>query len=290
MIEEVHRDNLKNYNLPFVPYIFPYKDSKLLLRHGEENHVTLVQDFNYGNLNFSVKEFLMDWYYSGFPKNLMKTSSETYSNIWRTHIMIDGKKYPLFYGEDYRDRFAASLFSHGLSLEIRSDEDFSETVRELFLDFNPVSVNRRFYQLSHYINTKAWRWFEEERMGRMNWSELNNTRIGDYYGDSKGDFNNIHKIEIYRNVNGDYLWLDMAIKGTGFKNLYYKFEDSGNLFSEVTSINDWKVYLVSEFGPAILRYENDKIVVTVTLPYIEFGDVWKYMDIIEKLNLINKFP
>lgn len=288
MIKEVNESDLKNYELPFVPYIFPFKDSKFSLRHDEKNHFSLVQNFSYGNLKLSVKEFFMDWFYSGFPKNLMKTSSETYSNIWRTHIVVGGKKYPLFYGKDYRGRFAASIYCHGLSLEMRSDEDFSEEVKDLFLDFDPVPISSRFYQLSYYINRRAWRWFEEERIGRMEWSDLDNARIGDYYGDSKGNFNNIHKIEIYRNVKGDHLWLDMAVKGTGVKNLYYRFEENGKLFSEVTSINNWRVYLVSEFGPAILRCEDDKIVTTVTLPYIEFGDVWKYMDIIEKLNLINK--
>ncbi len=290
MIEEISPHDFNDFKLPFEPYLFPYEDSKIFLRKDDARHITVVQNFSYENINFSAKEFFMDWYYYGFPKNLMKNSSETYSNIWRNHVEINGKNYPIFYGKDYRDRFAASISSGGVTVELRSNSDFSEMLNDIFRNFKIRNSDKRFYELSHYIKRDSWRWFEEERIGRMSWSPMNNVRIGDYYGDSHGNFNNIHEIEIYRNIYGDYLWLDYALKNTGLKNLYYRFNGHGNLFSEITRINDWNVFLASEFGPAILRYENEKKVFVVSLPFVEFGDVWKYMDIIEKLNLMSRFP
>ncbi|MCL4345707.1 MAG: hypothetical protein M1496_05020 [Candidatus Thermoplasmatota archaeon] len=290
MIREIPAEEINKYELPFVPYLFPENNGRVKLRIDDVRHITLVQDLELGGMKISVKEFFLDWFYSGFPKNLMKTSSEPYSNLWRTMVMINGRNIPAFFGKDYKGRFAASFNKGGLNIEIRSDSDFSEIARDLIERINPRPVNKKFLELSYYINNQGWRWFEEERIGRMKWNPLLNERLGDYYGDSHGNFQDMHAIRIYRNTDGDYLWVDQAMKGTGIKNLYYRFDVNGTLFSDVSEMNNWKVFLLSEYGPAILRSETGKLVNTVTLPYIEMGDVWKYIDLIEKLNLIDGFP
>jgi len=256
----------------------------------EKRHITLVENFEIEGIQISSKQFFMDWYYYGFPKNLMKTSSSSYSNLWRSVVELDGKYKPLFYGNDYRGRYAASFSTSGLTVEMRSNKDFSEKVREILEGIRVKPLNEKFYRLSFYAGKKMSGWFEEERIGNMEWQDSKEERIGDYYPDSSGTFGNLERIDIYRNVEGDYLWVDRALKNTGIKNLYYSYDREGNLFTEVSKFNEWSLYLLSESGPAIIRRENSDRICTVTIPYLTMGDLWKYVDIIEKLNLFETFP
>ena len=62
------------------------------------------------------------------------------------------------------------------------------------------------------------------------------------------------------------------------------------MFTEHVKMNRWRVGILSQHGPAIMVMENPFYRYILSLPTIEPGDLWKYVDIMENLNIDTFMP
>ena len=59
-------------SMPFIPIVPEnIRASSLGLRIRDEKWPTLRYFIDYGNHRIRIKEFFMDWFFTGFPKSLM---------------------------------------------------------------------------------------------------------------------------------------------------------------------------------------------------------------------------
>ncbi len=287
MITEIDKKSIEGLSLPFDPVLFDIPDSKFTLREDPNRHTTLLQSFKIDNSEVSVKSFFMDWFYYGFPKNMMKTASEYFSNGRAIQLEFSGRVYNCFIGEDYKGRSSACIFLNGTCLEFRSSFLDEKLLHNLFSRAEQKLISRgtRFHEKSFYATHMGpYSWFEDERIGRLSWKDSGLYSIGEFDSDSTGILPGLHKISIFKNKHNEYLWLDVAAKAKGVRNLSYRFNFRGNLFTENLKMNSWRVAILSQNGPALMVKETPFFRHIMALPAIEPGDLWKYVDIIENLN------
>ncbi len=288
MIRDISKQDLLKEKLPFNPVIFEGEDVSFSIREPTDRHTTLIQKFSHDGMEISVKSFFMDWFYYGFPKNMMKTASDYFSAAEEFEVTLEGKKYIAFSGEDYRNRKTICTYIDGTCLEVRVDKGDPSMAGEIFkkaknfkIDL-PVSFRERSFYAQH---RGPYSWFEDERIGRLSWRDLESEKIGQFSPDSMGILPGLHKISIFVNERNEYLWLDVAARGKGLRNLSYRFNFSGTVFREHLKMNRWRVGILSQHGPAIMVMENPFFRYILSLPSIEPGDLWKYVDIMENLNI-----
>jgi hypothetical protein len=288
LIREITEEELLTETIPFNLVLFKGYDSTFTIRDPADRHTTVIQRFRHEGLEISVKSFFMDWFYYGFPKNMMKTASDYFSDAQPFELNFEGNRYNAFFGDDYRNRKTICAYIDGICIEVRVEKGDPELAKNIFKNAKKVKTTNlmSFMERSFYATYRGpYTWFEDERIGRLSWKPLEAENIGEFSPDSVGNLPGLHKLSIFVNKRNEYLWLDVAVRGKGLRNLSYRFNFSGSIFKERVKMNRWRVGILSQHGPAIMVMENPFFRYIMSLPNIEPGDLWKYVDIMENLNI-----
>ncbi len=236
-------------------------------REEGEKWSTLRFVCDYKGIKYRFKEFFLDWFYTGYPKSLMKNFMETYSRI----IFKKIGEFNVFFGLDYKNLHAASIYHKGTQIEIEAlnnykMEDFEALISELSEYENEKLINSPFHIRSFHARSKKWDWFEEKRIALANWHLLPdkfgpyNVSIGELR-DTKG------RIEFFIFSNADFsdvMWLEMVDTNIGIENAYYKFRKVTGIYNEIFESGLTVFGIRNPLGPAIMQIRSEDKVITFT--------------------------
>ena len=286
MIFEISEQELKSLVLPFNVYLPEKRHDKITLRMSYYRHPTLKIWFPEEQI--TIKEFFMDWFYYGFPKNHMKSSNEYFGKETIQEIEIDGIKRTLFTGIDYENSYSSCLFLNGTCLEIRHNRSSLEDVIEIIKTLKEVNSSKKsnFLSRSFYANPPGEVfWFEETRISRIKWKTINDQSIFDSRSFDLGFLNNDQKLIIFENSQGDYVFIDMSKNTKLVKNLRYSFKGTAPIFVKVERGRDYIMGIISEFGPMVYQFFQKDFSLTITVPSVKSFDFGKeqILHILKKL-------
>lgn len=261
---------IKNVHLPFVVFGIENWVHTYSLRLSYYRHPTVV--FEIPEKSIHIKEFFMDWFYYGFPKNQMISVSSFYGAVKRRKLILNDETYPLFTGKDYTGKMSSCVFIEGTCLEIRHPEtQISELVN--FLEhMYAVSrpENKPFFKKSFYCNPPGTVfWFEEERMSRLKWAGGKDFDFEDYELDSSGHLDDIQKMLVFVNNRNDYIFVDVSSADTMLRNLRYNFFGETPVFVEKERDENSIIGTLSDVGPILGQFRIKNYYVTVTIPRID---------------------
>ncbi len=294
MIFDIELEDLKRIYLPFVCFLPPEEIDKISVRYSYITPVSVKIQFTHDNNRFIMKQYFMDWFYYGFPKNQLRSAVDFYGDMNRNVISKNGMKYEAYSGPDYRGLNCSTTFIYGTCIEMNHPPGEMKSAIFILEHMEPINFRKlNFLESSFYANYKGpLSWFEEERIARLFWRKTDDLHIWDYSGDATGLMKNTHRITILRNTLNEYMWIDVAAKGTGIKNLRYNLSREGNIFTLSKRTENEFYGSVSPEGPFIMQRESQKFYFTVSLPRPIGGtdtveDNWSH---IENLNLDEFLP
>ncbi|MEM4778887.1 MAG: hypothetical protein QW062_05565 [Thermoplasmatales archaeon] len=215
-----------------------------------------------------VKEFFLDWFYQGFPKNLMNSFVSSYSRVYAA----TGPGYVYFVGKDYKDMHASSAFILGTEVEIEAEsrkvvEDVSKTlVPVMKMD---KFKNIRFCDRSFFARGGKPDWFEERRIASLNWTPLSEPSGWDRFKpDSVGTLtelgNIVQRISIFsEDFTRRTIWIDSARKDLAGKDNYYILRRDGNFYDAFYEIGGLLAFK-QPYGPAMFQAFIDNNIVTIS--------------------------
>ncbi|MEM0133692.1 MAG: hypothetical protein QXU18_00475 [Thermoplasmatales archaeon] len=233
-----------------------------------------------------VKEFFLDWFYPGFPKSLMKSFVSSYSSLDSSLV----KDWIVFFGTNYKGKYASSSFSLGTQVEVEGGSTFhvkrlSEMMVPPFLD--EKFKNFPFYKRSFFANKGDPEWFEEKRIRNLTWGPPSDDFcINSLCIDSIGIFKKAnYSLETVFTFSEDYYkraaWVDIAKSGGKAEHLVYELRKNGNFFDEFEE-GEKTIAFRRENGPTIARFERGDFVITVSLSPL--FSLYEAKKVIEKLD------
>ncbi|AKA49341.1 hypothetical protein IX51_09760 [uncultured archaeon] len=235
---------------------------------------------------FRVKEFFLDWFYTGFPKSLMKSLVDTYDPI--ESFLMDGKI--CYFGRDYKGRNSVSFYWQGTSVEIEcfqeaEMQDFENVLKDLNAesDFVNSLANKGFLDRSFLASGGNDNWWEAQRISRMKWVKLCETSkqsvsgrslrldsFGNYLGHD-GTTNSILILsdKLYSSV----VWVDLLDLSSLIDHGYYKFRKVVGIFDLFEDDPNFLCHR-SPYGPSILQASmfGKKCTISLT-PDFNFRDL-----------------
>lgn len=263
-LEELQK--IESRFLFFIPKGLELYD--LSYRNEAEKWSTLRFYTNYRGERLRVKEFFLDWFYTSFPKNLMKSFVDSYSNL----SVYKEEGFKVFIGMDYKDILASSAFMLGTQVEIEGVN--TETILEVNRLMHPLQNDDRFKEMpyherSFFSRNKSYNWFEEERIARMSWHKPHypysiNGSIASSFGifSREGQTQGITLI-----FNKDYftkvIWLEISRLNEAVPHNYYILRREGNLY-KFTEFKGGIIGYIDESGPGIWQRLSGNYVVTVS--------------------------
>jgi hypothetical protein len=265
----------------FIFYVsskFPMSD--ISYREEGEKWATLRYYTEVGGEKLRVKEFFLDWFYTGFPKSLMNSFVSTYSKTYASRL--NGNI--VFIGRNYKGMQAASSFLMGTQVEIEGGNEHS--LKKFHSSLVPVGIDERFRNMS-FINRSFFarnghpEWFEEERIHRLSWSGASHLpELDDFVPDSIGVLRQedrvINTIAIYRTeFFSQAIWLDISSTKNEFQNAFYELRSGEGLF-DFLEMEHGLLAFIDDSGPALYQEKNDEFVVTIS-----FSDIMSF----SKLNV-----
>lgn len=275
------------YRLPFMvlsPSKLEFKE--LSVRIDDEKWPTVRFKLISGNKEFRVKEFFMDWFFTGFPKSIMKDFSSSYSEV-QSFTVGDTV---IFYGKNYKGLDSITGYFHGTHLEVESNSHASEgefkvVVSDLLSrdpDFS-LTEKMQFPDRSHSSKGFYGEWFENRRISRLNWLRTSN---GEYKlhnhrlkASGIGYINSGNMKQVILILEEDnYLrniWYEIADRGIPIENAVYDMRQGTGFYTKKTESKDGSIIYRDPCGPGILRIEDGTNIVTVG-----FSPSFSYADII----------
>lgn len=277
----IHRlsdfSDLAGYDLPF-PLIRPeklkYRD--ISLRIDDEKWTTLRFIVKYKGKTFRVKEFFLDWFFTGFPKSLLKDFSSTYSSV--RDITVHG--FRIFCGKNYRRNDSASAYIYGTQVEIDSAEESDlDDFEAIFLDMlkdlpDPGKLSHmQFPERSHFARGYRSTWYEEERISRLNWyrtprdmfqmpgHSVRACGIGLLKRNPMEQIILILEENQWKNV----IWIESVEKNTELEHAFYRIRTGDGFYDFSSSADDRNMTLIfrRNSGPGIVRMETGDRIFTV---------------------------
>ena len=291
---------LQNMSLTFTPFIPSDIEVKNLTYRDEgERWSSLRYLCRFKGADLRIKIFFMDWFFTGFPKCLMKSFRETYSD---TEI-LKSKNGIAFSGKNYRGRDSATFYSNGSTVEIESfnpfsPSDFVEFINNLNLmkTRKPAPGDLSFFQRSFACRGKPTGWFEEERVRRLSWTleskefsydgiRFSNTGTGTLPSDADE-----HWISVFEDLERDHaIWIEYLRNGSKLKYGKYGLAGSSNFFTAMPAIGPNIIGLnAGNHGPLVLQAQLQHGTLTVAFsPDIPQDFLQEFMKstIFEFLNL-----
>ena len=267
-------------SIPFIPVVpMDLRASSISLRIHDEKWPTLRYSIDYGNHRIRIKEFFMDWFFTGFPKALMSSFADAYSKV---SFSASGAM-QIYSGKNYRNSDSASVYYHGTTIEAESSNSMKhEEFVELFtgsmagLDESFCQVNEmRFHERSFFASGHHGQWYEDERIARLSWQSGTSERIvlpdGENLDSSSfGKINNesgAHCIAIFQNnAFEDVLWLEAAPCATKIPHAYYKLRKGEGLFNEFVHLTEnCNAMLMQPNGPQVMQFTHNGRIITAAL-------------------------
>lgn len=294
MIFEEDRGQLKEAGLPFNVFVPDDGNYSSYVRYSytRPTSLKLVMETEYGQIR--IKEYFMDWFYYGFPKNQMKSAVDYYGMESIRNVKFQGVSHLMFSGLDYKGNFTSTIFIGGTLLEFRHSSELGALPGKILQGLKQINkVSNSFMDSSFICN--YWTgdsWFENNRIASLKWRKLSGESLFDYKPDSVGSLERMHKISILKNNNGEFLWVDISRKNTGIKNLRYRFSRGGNIFKITKSSGSSFFGSISEYGPYLYQTEDQNFVYTVTVPRMDefVADIGNFHTSMENLNLSSFLP
>lgn len=261
--------------LPFPVYTansLPF--TELSIRVNDEKWPTVRFFVMYGGKKFRVKEFFLDWFFTGFPKSLLEDFSSSYSDV--ETFYIEGT--PFYYGKNYHGLDSVSGYVSGTQVEIECDSsssigDFSEVVEDL-LSRKPDHVppeDMQFPERSHSAANPGGEWYENRRIGRLGWFRtrrekyafsghvMRTSGIGSMVADGKNMAILILEESGYEKV----IWAEMAGSGINIRNAIYNVRKGSGFYKRFSEIPGGSLLFREPGGPGILRIEDSSQTWTV---------------------------
>ncbi|MEM0129843.1 MAG: hypothetical protein QW100_00810 [Thermoplasmatales archaeon] len=227
-----------------------------------------------------VKEFFLDWFYQGFPKNLMNSFVSTYTRV----ETAAGRGYVYFVGKDYKDMHASSSFVLGTEVEIEGES--RKLVEEVSKTLVPVMKmdgfkNLRFCNRSFFARGGKPDWFEERRIASLSWTPLTEPAGWDRFKpDSVGTLteggNIVQRISIFsEDFTRRTIWIDFSRKDFPGKSNYYNLRRDGNFYDAFYDIGGLLAFK-QPYGPAMFQASIDNNIVTISFsPPIDLHEARK---------------
>lgn len=274
-------ENYRNFSeipkerFPFPIYRandLPFKE--LTLRTNDAKWPTVRFFVESRGKKFRIKEFFMDWFFTGFPKSLFKDFSSSYSEV--KDLVIDHTVF--YYGKNYHGLDSVSGFRFGTQLEVEckisaSPEDFIEVIEDLLETRPEISHLRgkQFPDRSHSAKGYESDWYENKRVSRLNWyrtgmkefifsgHRMTTSGIGTMAVEDKS-----HTILILEE-NGfeSAIWAEKTDRDIEISNATYNFRKGTGFYNSFKQTPEGKLLFREPNGPGILRVEMDQVVWTV---------------------------
>lgn len=284
---KVEEDLDKLQNLPFPPLLPITLDvQNLSIRDIPGKRKTLRYFVELNNKTFRIKEFFMDWFYTGFPKSIMKSLMSLY---WTAEVHEeDGLIW--YYSKNYKGNDSVSLYLNGTTVEIECYEpalpnEFGSIIhdfnRERYLTgrFIWMGFARRSFLAEHRDSS----WWEDERISSISWNDVNVEdvfRLGSSAlrpktdGYRKGDDGSVLDVLIlsepyFRKV----VWIETIDEWSNIPQGIYKFRNETGLFDTIIG-EEANVFHRSPLGPSVIRYTDKGVVATISFsPGFDLSDV-----------------
>lgn len=252
-------------SLPFPVYTatrLPFTD--LSIRVNDEKWPSVRFFVHSGGKKFRVKEFFLDWFFTGFPKSLLRDFSSSYSPV----VTFSKRGTVFYYGKNYHGLDSVSGFVYGTQVEIECESpatagEFTEVVGDLLSNMpDPVPPDRmQFPDRSHSAKGHSGEWFENRRISRLKWyrtaredypmsgHSMRSSGIGNLTVD--GQWHTILILEEggYRNA----VWAESASSGLDISNAIYNVRKGSGFYSRFSVIPGGSLLFRENKGPGILR-------------------------------------
>ncbi|MEM0141306.1 MAG: hypothetical protein QXN66_04630 [Thermoplasmatales archaeon] len=215
-----------------------------------------------------VKEFFLDWFYQGFPKNLMDSFVSSYAPV--EAIQMEDSVF--FVGKDYKGMHASSAFILGTEIEVEGEsKECVEKVSRSLAPVNKLEIFRKlpFCSRSFFARGGKPDWFEERRIASLSWRpSMNNRKLEQLKADSVGILTLgegvIHKISVFtEDFMKRVIWIDSSKKEIPDSNSYYKLRRDGNFYDTYQEIGGLLAFKQPS-GPAIFQTSIEDNVVTIS--------------------------
>ncbi len=267
---------VQSLNFGFATF-FPagYEVESITARHHDAVWPTVRYEFS-GDLSGRVKQFFMDWFYYGFPKNLMSSLVDSYS-------MVEARmgRNPVYYGRDYKGIEAATTAVNGTHIEVeffagdrQEREDFMNSLSADSKDLHRVS-GLRYHERGYHTMGNPGQWYEDLRISRLRWVPLDDPRdsFGNAFrGSSEGSLvhegKTVQRYRIYQESNfRRVISVDVWRKDTTVDHVRYRIRKGGQFF-DIQVEKPALILYKSSFGPAMMGITHNGLegVVSVSGP------------------------
>ncbi|MHB1650823.1 MAG: hypothetical protein ACYCSA_04275 [Thermoplasmataceae archaeon] len=269
-INKIESEKLKF--LTFVPRKIHHQ--ALTLRVNDRKWDTVRYFLTVDGIELRIKEFFMDWFYTGFPKSLLSNFIGTYSQVYHAST----KNGIMFYGKNYRGNDSASMNIMGTQIEIESTVSAPmEVFRSIVEDLIPYKgvkfdCSLPFHERSFFAAGKHGDWFEDERISRMKWKAADGSAAMKIHGSvvrasSTGSYGNgeFHRIVVLENNCFSHVsWIDFCTYPNNIVHSFYKLRNEGSLFDTFIIERDRKYVFRGDSGPALYQFYRDGKLYTVS--------------------------
>lgn len=223
---------------------------------------------------FRIKEFFMDWFYTGFPKSLMKSLVDTYGRV-EPHVYGDIIYY---YGRNYKGNDSVSFHHGGTTVEIECLQgaeapEFIPIIADLHFPPGILEryLNRGFAERSFLANAHSGNWWEDKRIARMHWADIQPRTVSwlrnsGMSARSVGTFTGSDGTRLRTVIHSDpsfsrVIWVDMLDEGSNIPHGKYDFRTGGSLFT----LEEDGLFFLEPYGPA--AYLDDVEGYTMTIAF-----------------------
>ncbi|WP_393972026.1 hypothetical protein OXIME_000627 [Oxyplasma meridianum] len=283
----LHREKL-GFKL-FIPGNFEYRDMSLRIKDRKWDTFRFFSSVD--GISLRVKEFFLDWFYTGFPKSLLSSFIGTYSPV--QHAIT--KNGIIFYGKNYRGNDSVSLNINGTQIEVESTVPAPINLfMELIDDLHPYQgvdfdCSMPFLRRSFYAAGKHGDWYEDNRISRMKWENPRKEAVIKIAGiqlsaSSVGNFGNgeFHRIIVLENdCFNKVSWIDFCTFPNSIDQSFYNIRKECCLFDSFIFEENRKYVFRKNSGPALYQFFRDGHLYTVSLsPNIPIPELeyWKSIE------------
>ncbi len=261
--------------LPFLVYSpMDFPCSELSLRIADEKWPSIRFVMMASGKEYRIKEFFMDWFFTGFPKSLFKDFSSSYSPV--ENLKVEGVVF--YFGKNYHGYDSVSGFACGTQLEIECKSgatkgEFMEVVQDLLSSKpDPDLLSKlQFPDRSHSAKGNDGDWYENKRVSRLKWL---NTDGGEYaisghrmrssgIGNLVMDGHRQSILILEENGYEKAIWAEVTDSGLAVPNAIYNFRPGSDFYDLFVDVPGGKLLFREPDGPGILRSEVHEEVWTI---------------------------
>ena len=294
---------LKKYHIPFCPLLpsrLPASD--ITLRINDELWPTLRFLVKVDGEVLRVKEFFMDWFFTGFPKSLLSSFSDGYSDIEQA----SNDEVTVFSGRDYKSARAVAAYTHGTQVEVESlSKKESLDLKEVILrEFEPEQQclarisGLQFPDRSFFASGHPGKWFEEERISRLSWSRSSSkTKLhlgeSEFQGSGNGTIKiggHSHGIQIFQENNfSRVIWTEFVDVGIALSHPFYDIRQGIGFYDSSGQSDDRDISWIyrRNDGPGVVQFRGQEIITVAFSPGFKYTIIQDIIDSREKI--LNRF-